>query len=238
MSRDFLSNTELFFSRNIDVEKSRVIITDDEFNHLVKVMRKKEGESIFVTNGKGAIYKSTIIELNKKEALLSILEIKKYKNSLEKISFYVPNLHNKERMRFAVEKLVELGFTNIIIFNSARTVAKGFNQSKWDKIGIAAVKQSLRAFLPNISFCKNLESKKINNLILFDQNADSSITDVRSEIGSENSLSVLIGPEGGLTGREMEMLQPKYLLKLNDYRLRAETAVITAGALLSSLHNI
>ncbi len=238
MSRDFLSNTELFFSRNIDVEKSRVIITDDEFNHLVKVMRKKEGESIFVTNGKGAIYKSTIIELNKKEALLSILEIKKYKNSLEKISFYVPNLHNKERMRFAVEKLVELGFTNIIIFNSARTVAKGFNQSKWDKIGVAAVKQSLRAFLPNISFCKNLESKKINNLILFDQNADSSISDVRSEIESENSLSVLIGPEGGLTGREMEMLQPKYLLKLNDYRLRAETAVITAGALLSSLHNI
>ncbi len=238
MSRDFLSNTELFFSRNIDVEKSRVIITDDEFNHLVKVMRKKEGESIFVTNGKGAIYKSTIIELNKKEALLSILEIKKYKNSLEKISFYVPNLHNKERMRFAVEKLVELGFTNIIIFNSARTVAKGFNQSKWDKIGVAAVKQSLRAFLPNISFCKNLESEKIDNLILFDQNADTSIFDVWSEIESENSLSVLIGPEGGLTGREMEMLQPKYLLKLNDYRLRAETAVITAGALLSSLHNI
>ncbi len=235
MNQDFLSNTELFFSSSIDSERNKIVISDEEFHHLSKVMRKKEGDKIFVTDGKGAIYESEITALNKKKAALKILDTIKYSDKLGNISFYIPNLHNKERMRFAVEKLIELGFTKIRIYNSSRTIAKGFNQAKWEKVAVAAIKQSLRAFLPEISFCENLMKSEISNLIFFDQNGTDKLIDARGKINFGDNISVLIGPEGGLSEEEISLLKPKYLFKLNDYRLRSETAVIAAASIISSL---
>ncbi len=235
LNQDFLSNTELFFSSSIDLEENKIIISDEEFHHLAKVMRKKEGDKIFVTDGKGAIYESKISTLNKRKAALNILNSIKYTDKLRNISFYIPNLHNKERMRFAVEKLIELGFTKIRIYNSSRTVAKGFNHAKWEKVAVAAIKQSLRAFLPEISFCENLMKSEINNLIFFDQNGTDKLIDARGKINFNDNISVLIGPEGGLSEEEIQHLKPKYLFKLNDYRLRSETAVIVAASMISSL---
>ncbi len=235
LNRDFLSNTELFFSEEVFPSENRITISDDEFRHLTKVLRKKRGEIIYVTDGKGAIYKGKIDELKKKHAILSLIETKYYKNRFANIIFYLPNLHNKERIRFAVEKLIELGITSIVIFNSSRTLSKGFNSEKWRKIGVAAIKQSLRAFMPNITFAENLIDANLKNPILFEQNAEQTIFEIKDKINDAETLSVLIGPEGGFDKNEINSISPKLILKLNDYRLRSETAAITAGALLTSL---
>ena len=76
---------------------------------------------------------------------------------------------------------------------------------------------------------------EINDLIFFEQNGTDKLIDARGKINFGDNISVLIGPEGGLSEEEINRLKPKYLFKLNDYRLRSETTVIAAASIISSL---
>jgi 16S rRNA (uracil1498-N3)-methyltransferase len=138
-------------------------------------------------------------------------------------------------MRFAVEKLVELGFTNIIVYNSSRTLAKGFNPDKLKKVLVAAVKQSLRAYLPDISFCRNLNKFNGENICIFEQQSELPISDFLKQIDKNKKYTFLLGPEGGLSEEEINNLSPTAMLKLSDYRLRSETAIISAAAIIASI---
>ena len=56
----------LFYSVNINESKSKIILSNDENRHLIKVLRKSEGEKITVTDGLGYAYNCQIIKIFKK----------------------------------------------------------------------------------------------------------------------------------------------------------------------------
>ena len=169
---EHLSNIELYYTPSELIEAKQLILSGDEFHHSVKVMRNSVGDTIFVTDGKGSIFNSKIISISEKQLLASIVERKLFKNKAENIWFCIPILRNPDRLKFAFEKCVELGITNFILFNSKRTISKKVNTEKFQKTTLAAMKQSLRAFLPqivssNFNDIINLDVRRI----LFDQNA-------------------------------------------------------------------
>lgn len=240
MHQDFLSDVELYYSNLIDAGKTGIIIADDEAHHALNVMRHTEGDILYVTDGKGSIYKSEITLTGKNKISLKIHETHSYGNKFDKIIFCIPRLKSQDRFDFAIEKCVELGITNFIVFESDRTIAKGDKKEKWVKLGISAMKQSLRPFLPEFIFCKSINEiikyylGSETDIYLFDQKAEKCFSKEVSEILTKGRTSVFIfGPEGGISEKEFDLLKDYPLLRLTENRLRSETAIISAGIVLN-----
>jgi 16S rRNA (uracil1498-N3)-methyltransferase len=240
LHQDFLSDIELYFSEMISADRAGIIIRDDEAHHALNVMRHSEGDILYVTDGKGSIYKSEITHTKKNNISLKILEVHSCENNFEKIIFCIPRLKSQDRFEFAVEKCIELGITNFIVFESERTIARGDKKEKWVKLGISAMKQSLRSFLPEFTFQKSIEgiikncSDGETDIYLFEQNAEKLFSKEAGEILKKGRKSVFVfGPEGGISEKELSLFSESQLLRLTKNRLRSETAIISAGILLS-----
>ncbi len=147
----YLSNIELYYSSQIKNKNEIIINEAEDFKHIVKVMRHSIDDEVYVTNGEGKIFKSKISEINKNSLTAIIEDTMEYENKFSNITFCIPKLKSPDRFEFALEKCVELGITNFIVFDSERTVAKGNKIERWNKILISAMKQSLRSYLPKIS---------------------------------------------------------------------------------------
>jgi 16S rRNA (uracil1498-N3)-methyltransferase len=222
---------ELFYAHK--VVNKKFILSDDETKHAVRVMRKKIGEEIYATDGRGNIYKGKIESVEKNILFAEILETQFREKTFPNIKFFIPNLRNKDRLRFAVEKLTELGITNIIIYSSERTVSRNLNIDKWEKVALAAMKQSLHAHLPKIEFLPQVKDfRKRNEIktVLLDQEGEISVNDFLSRINLDDELEFFIGPEGDFTETEKELIASDYNVKLDNYRFRSETAVISLAS--------
>jgi 16S rRNA (uracil1498-N3)-methyltransferase len=230
---DSLSKIELYYSTPDKFTNEEIIITGEEASHITQVMRHKPGDEIYVTNGEGKIFKSTINLISKGSILCKIIDSVFSENKLSGYTFCITKLKNPDRFEFALEKLVELGITNIIVYNSIRSFLKGNKPERWNKILISAMKQSLRCYLPYITIQESLinifalEGEKI----LFEQNSNNNFNDFSPDKGKQYYF--IFGPEGGLTSSELELALDSNIFKLNSNRLRSETAIISAGCSLS-----
>lgn len=246
MQTNILSDIELYYSKNFTDEK--IILENEEAHHAINVMRNKVDDIIFVTNGNGLIAKTKIESVSNKKISALILEKFSYSNNLKDYVLCIPHIKKQERLEFALEKSVELGFTNFIIYDSDRSIAKGDKSNRWEKILISAMKQSLQSYLPKIEYKKNLQ--EILNLegrkILFDQksninfntiiNYHLSITNL-SDDRQDSKLPInyfIFGPEGGFSDKEMYLLNEVEKVYLTKNRLRSETAIITAASIIST----
>ncbi|HKI79330.1 MAG TPA: RsmE family RNA methyltransferase [Ignavibacteriaceae bacterium] len=232
---EHLSNIELYYSEPANFISTKCRISGDDVHHIRNVMRHKTGDIIYITNGEGKIYKSCIAAFNINDIEVRLEKESKFINDYKNITFCIPRLKSSDRFEFAIEKSVELGITNFVVFNSKRTVVKGSKKDRWEKIAVSAMKQSLRSFLPNISEIKtfsdllSLEGKKI----LFEQNSEKRIEKLKLS-ANENYLFIF-GPEGGLDNLELVGVDSKNIYCLSDNRLRTETAVVKAASMLTSI---
>jgi 16S rRNA (uracil1498-N3)-methyltransferase len=232
----YLTGVELYYSSPGNISKDEITLSEDEYNHCIKVMRHIIGDDLYITDGKGKIYKTHIEKIVSSKSILtaSVKEVISNKNKLENITFCIPRLRSSERLEFAIEKCTELGITNIIIFDSSRTIHKGNRLERWNKILLSAMKQSLLSYLPDLKTIASLE--EIKNLdgekIILEQSAVKHIKELRTE--QQKKYFFIFGPEGGLNNEEMELFNKENKYKLADNRLRTETAIIKCAALIST----
>jgi len=226
-----LSDIELYYSPYGKVN-NEIIVDGENFYHVSKVMRHKPGDTLFVTDGKGNIYESVIKDVGS-GALTSVpVKIFNYINSKNNLFFCIPKLKNPDRFEFALEKCVELGITNFIVYESKRTVSRGDKLIRWNKIVVSAMKQSLRSFVPVIKTASSLkeiftfEGEKIG----FEQKGVNGLSSLK--ILPSVNYYLVFGPEGGLDKEELDLFNPAYLFNIAGNRLRSETAIIKAASLL------
>lgn len=233
---EYLSNIELYHCTSVSDSNKNFYLLEEEFGHAIKVMRNKIGDNIFATDGFGKIFEGLITEIKQNSLIAKILKTHIYKNGLRNFTFCIPNLKNPERLKFALEKCTELGITEFVLFNSEHTVRKGFKEDRLNKIVLSAMKQSLRAFLPNIEIVKSVKELKnlVGEKILFDQL--SSIKFAGQNFDKTKNYLMIFGSEGGFSENEISDINSSMTLKLTDNRLRSETAIITAAAIISQVH--
>lgn len=236
MKQEYLSDIELYYTPKINGDSLE--LTGDEFKHITKVMRHTVGDTLHVTDGSGNYFETTITEIYKSSVNASIEKRKKYKNEFENVYFCFPRLKNNGRFEFELEKSIELGITNFIIINTERTIPRGEKLDRWNKIALAAMKQSLRTFLPKIEYENSLKSLKSCKgiKIVFDQKSKNNlITYLMEESNKKKNVYYIFGPEGGLSEKELFSFEESKIISLTQNRLRAETAVVTAASAISLL---
>ncbi|ROH97556.1 RsmE family RNA methyltransferase [Chryseobacterium daecheongense] len=212
-----------------EIQGDSVIINDEEQQHIVKVLRMKEGEEIHVTDGKGKLASGKLV-IEGKKAGMDIAEIK------TDLPDFNPKLHiaiaptkNIDRIEFFVEKAVEMGVSEISIIQTEKTERKNINIDKIRKQSIAASKQSLRFHFPVIhDFVKLTDFlKNVNPEHTFVAHCHESLERIElNHIPSLESYTILIGPEGDFSEKEIHYLLHNKIraISLGNQRLRTETA--------------
>ena len=217
-----------------------ILIDSDEQQHIAKVLRMREGEEIYLTDGKGNLAKGTLIFEGKK-VTLNVSEVK------EDLPDFSPKLHiaiaptkNIDRIEFFLEKAVEMGISEISFIQTEQTERKNISIDKLRKQAISASKQSLRSHFPKINdlqkfseFMKNLNPE--NTFVAHcNENLERISLNMLREPQHDNfeTYTFLIGPEGDFSDREIQLLAEKGVkaVSLGNQRLRTETAGIFVAA--------
>ena len=223
-----------------EVSNNQVIINDEEQTHIVKVLRMRSGEEIFVTDGKGNLAKGNL-HFEGKKVSLDILEIKEnLPNFLTRLHIAIAPTKNIDRIEFFVEKATEMGISEITLLQTEKTERKNLNIDKLRKQSIAASKQSLRFHFPVINdlakfsdFIKDVDSE---NTFVAHCNESLERIDLKmlrqAQHDSVKNITFLIGPEGDFSDKEIALLAENGVkaVSLGSQRLRTETAGVFVAA--------
>ena len=223
---------QLFFSDQIEDD----IITLDsvEAKHCTQALRKKMGDIIDVTDGKGNIYKAQLFLITKKSAQAKIttnIVIPKPKKQLHLI---IAPLKNMNRVEWMVEKAVEIGVSKISFVITQNCERGNLKIERINKVALSACKQSLKSHFPIITPLNKLKTtlETLEQQPTFiahckDLGTKKPIIEALQKCSSAN---LFIGPEGDFTIEEVEAITNigAQAITLGEQRLRTETAAIFA----------
>lgn len=225
---------QLFYNPHIESSTKHFTFDKIESRHIVKVLRKTEGDFLNLTNGKGILFKAQIVIANEKKCLVDIVsEEKKSKPWNYYLHIAIAPTKNNDRLEWFLEKATEIGvdeITPIICDHSERKIIK---KERLEKVVISAMKQSLKFNLPKlndtISFSQFVNQDNKGDLFI----AHCEETDkksLKSQLVSNQNLTIFIGPEGDFSTKEIALaLENKFIaVTLGESRLRTETAGVSA----------
>lgn len=218
-----------------EIEGNKVTINDEEQQHIVKVLRMKNGEEIHVTDGNGNLA-SGKLSIEGKKAHIEVSEIKRdFPDFNPKLHIAIAPTKNIDRIEFFVEKAVEMGISEITILQTEKTERKNINIDKLRKQAIAASKQSLRFHFPIINDSVKISDflKKINPEHTFVAHCHENLERIQlKEIPHFENITFLIGPEGDFSEKEISFLAEHKIkaVSLGNQRLRTETAGLFVAA--------
>ena len=218
------------------IRGEELLIRGDEFAHLTHVMRKKVGDPLRVVDGRGSAYDVVIADVAKRTARCTIRQIHARLHEPDvRVTLAVALLKNASRFDVLVEKTTEIGVASIVPLVTVRTIGRHAKVDRWQKLALAAMKQSGRSLLPTVhspqQFSEFVSTPVEAELRLLpdEQHHEPLIAEVvrRSECASA---VICIGPEGGFTGEEITLARASgfTVVSLGTRRLRSETAAIVA----------
>ncbi len=233
---------QLFYNPKIDGSAAQFTFNEDESKHISKVLRKKEGDVIHLTNGKGYLFEAKIISLESKKCTAQIIDTDKKHQKMHWFHLVVAPTKMNDRFEWFLEKATEIGvneITPIICDNSERKVIK---IERMRKVIQSAMKQSLQVFLPKlndpISYADFI-TKSHEGLCFIAHCEEEEKLDLKRRIAPDKDVMILIGPEGDFSKKEIKDAYDNGFLpvSLGENRLRTETAAIVACATVNMINN-
>lgn len=206
----------------------------------MKVLRKRTGDSLEITDGQGHFYDVRIEQADPGKCTFQILNSRHIAPRRFSISLAIAPTKNMDRMEWFVEKAVEIGIEQIQFMLCKNSERKTIKLDRIQKIAVSAMKQSGQCWLPKIydikSFTESLPVKANQKFICY---VDSSNPlHLKSLAEPNKNYWVLIGPEGDFRADELELAISNGFLKasLGPTRLRTETAALTACQTLNLIN--
>ena len=197
------------------LESSQSIeVAGDEAHHAIKVLRIKLGEEILVSDGAGNWVRAVVENIEKKTLTAKVLE-RGFQEEKSPRLIVVQGLPKSDRVKDAIEILVESGVDLIIPWQADRSISKWQKDSldKWQSAAVAATKQSRRFRKPEIvdglSLSQLLEIESESGAILvMHESATTKLSEVvTSKFADMSEIIIVIGPEGGISDSELAVLE-------------------------------
>lgn len=224
---------QLFYNPEINEDVNQFSFNREESKHIIKVLRKTKGDYLHITNGKGWLFQAEI-ELNDiKKCVVNIISKSKQSKRDYSLHLAVAPTKMNDRYEWFLEKATEIGIdsiTPIICEHSERKVIK---PERFERILQSAMKQSLNCYLPELKetvpFKAYIEQQFKGDLFIA-HCEETQRKSLKNELKPKNDVTILIGPEGDFSVKEIEMaLDNKFIpVTLGETRLRTETAAIVA----------
>lgn len=223
---------QLFYGHR---EGDRVLLSEDESKHAVKVLRKSVGDELHVFDGKGNLYIGSIVDNHPKHCGITIDSIEENWGSLP-YSFHlaIAPTKNMDRLEWLVEKAVEIGISRITPLLCEHSERKVLKPARLERILLSATKQSLKGTLPQLDeltpFKEFVEAEREYPTYI-GYCGDGEKTPLHKAMRTEgSSVCVMIGPEGDFSPAEFERAIAAGItgITLGDQRMRTETAGLAA----------
>lgn len=223
---------------------SQIALDAEPSHHLSQVLRLHSGAELKLFNGAGEEYAGILVQPNKAHASVDIVELLHSEPEPSLRIHLIIGISRGERMDFALQKAVELGVNSIQPIFTNRCVVKltgkrlNHRMDHWRKVIVNACEQSGRCRIPELRdtdrLATNLIQKRQGHTLLLDHRSQQTLWDLPQPDGS---ITLLIGPEGGLSEDERALAKQQGFIsiKLGPRVLRTETAPLAAIAAIQAM---
>ncbi len=211
-----------------------VIISGDDYKHIVKVHRKLVGDNITLCDGKGTDMNCKIRQISKNEIVLDILEAYECRSEPKTKIILFQGIPKQGKMETIIQKTTELGVYKIVPVQTHRSIVK-INISdhkkldRWQRVALEAAKQCGRGIVPKVENVTTLEEAIMQMaqmqlaIMPYENEEKQKLSDLLNQ--NINEVGLLVGPEGGFEQTEVELARSKGIktVTLGKRILRTET---------------
>lgn len=232
----------LFYTPDILPRHQDFILNEEESKHAVRVLRLTAGQQLQLVDGDGGYYTAVITDAHPKRTVLKIVEVRvAYGKRPYHFHVAIAPPKNIDRLEWFLEKATEVGVDEITPLICDHSERKEVKIERLQKVVVAAMKQSLNAYLPKVNL-----TMRFNDFVGSGVSAKGFIAHcVEGDkqflahcLQPRESAVVLIGPEGDFSSAEIQRaMEAGYKsISLGNTRLRTETAALMACAEVAILN--
>ncbi len=211
------------------------LLPEEESKHIVRVLRMQQGDVVLLLNGKGENVTAQITDAHPKRCEVQVVS----RNSVEQSNHFhlaIAPTKNSDRMEWLVEKMVEIGATDLTLLICSRSERAKLNIERLERVAISAMKQAQHDYLLRIH-----DLTAFTSFVAQHPNGKIAFCGDESKLAlqeSDKNGPVLIGPEGDFTEEEVLLAKNNGydVIHLGTSRLRTETAGLVATTL--AIHQI
>lgn len=225
------------FIGEFNLSKSKLTISDKEIvNQILKVLRLKVGDEIYLGDGKENSALAKISAISKTGIEVQLSEVGKNESELPVYGILYCSILKRENFELVAQKATEIGIKEIVPIISSRTIKLNLREDRLEKIIKEAAEQSGRGELPILhkpmNFDDALTHSRANDLNIFCHPGGELLKDIKHAF---QKVGIFVGPEGGWDEAEEKVFANLStgaghykIANLGPLTLRAETAAIVA----------
>ena len=223
------------------------LLDEQESRHCIKSLRLRKNDPVYLTDGKGNVFLTQIIDDSIRACALEIIhKIEDYPLLPYHLHIGIAPTKNSNRLEWFVEKAVETGIseiTTLVCENSERTFIKS---DRMERLMVSAMKQSLRAEIPTFTnqtkfddFILQTKSRYAQKFIAYCGDLQKEPALLKTVCNPQIDTLILIGPEGDFTPEEVQRaIHGGFIpVSLGKFRLRTETAALLACAVVQIINS-
>lgn len=226
-----------FFLNHDIPERGNMILHERPLIHQMQaVLKLKAGENAVLFNGSGRDFMLRIAKISPQAVFGHIIRVTENKRDpMRRVRLYQA-LIKKNNFEWVLQKCAELGVKKFIPVISERSIKKGLQRERMEKIMREAIEQSEQDKIPELAeptaFSEALASIEAGEILILCDPCGIALPD--EKFSKEKSIHVFVGPEGGFTEKEVSAVRERegIILSLGQRVLRAETAAVAATSLL------
>jgi 16S rRNA (uracil1498-N3)-methyltransferase len=229
-----MNSFPLFYFSALNTTQDVIDLNDDIKHHAGVVLRMGEGERMLLTNGKGLSAHAVITSSSKKQMTVQLHEFIEHPPVKRKLMLGISLLKNAARFEWMLEKVTEIGITEIYPLRCERTEKQHYKKERFEQIIVSACLQSQQFHFPilhePITFSELMGEQLPNDKFIAHCMEGEKI--ILSNTAKDTIL--LIGPEGDFTAHEITaaIAQQFIPVSLGSTRLRTETAGIVGAVMM------
>jgi 16S rRNA (uracil1498-N3)-methyltransferase len=224
---------QLFYNPTINETTENFSFDKEESKHIIKVMRKKGGDILYVTNGLGYLFKTEISLGSDIKCTVKIISFEQAEKPIYHLHLAVAPTKMNDRYEWFLEKATEMGISEITPIICDHSERKFVKNDRFDKIIQSAMKQSAQVFLPKLNepiAFKDFIKNQTNGQLFIGHCEETQKISLKNVLKPNTDVTILIGPEGDFSNKEIVLaIENNYIpVSLGATRLRTETAAIVA----------
>ncbi|MCC9138230.1 16S rRNA (uracil(1498)-N(3))-methyltransferase [Pontibacter silvestris] len=227
-----------------DIKSEFYTLKEEESRHCAKVLRLKQGDTVYLVDGVGGLYTAIIQDGHHKKCQLQVIDKQlEYGKVPYRAHIAVAPTKNTDRIEWFVEKAVEIGVNEISFLLCDHSERRQLRLDRLEKIAVSAMKQSQKGYLPllheMVPFHKFVQ-KCISEHTFIAHLEEDATKGIKDYYKYGQPHCILVGPEGDFSSSEIKLAYDAGIrpVTLGQSRLRTETAALAACHTLQVLHDV